>query len=76
MLLNAEYWSYFKYTIDPASLQYFEDNINKIPDALTKSIIWHDINEQMRDGKYKIQDFVDLFLANIFQETDDKIFEN
>ena len=38
-------------------------------------IIWHDINEQVRDSSIKVADFVDFFLKYIYTETDDKIFE-
>jgi hypothetical protein len=38
-------------------------------------IIWHDINEQVRDARYKVADYIDTFTKLIFQETDDKIFE-
>jgi hypothetical protein len=43
--------------------------------VLTRMIIWHDINEQVRDTRYKVADYVDTFSKFIFQETDDKIFE-
>lgn len=76
ILVNVNYWDYFKYTIDDVSLTFFEEKLNQIQDAFTRMIIWHDINEQMRDSNYKITDFVNLFLKYIFQETDDKIFEN
>ena len=38
-------------------------------------IIWHDINEQVRDSGLKVVDYKNLFLKYIFTETDDKIFQ-
>ncbi len=38
-------------------------------------IIWHDINEQVRDQAYKVEDYVATLRKFIFTEPDDKIFE-
>jgi len=71
ILVNYDYWDYFKYTIDDVSLAFFEDNLEKINknanDVLTRMIIWHDINEQVRDAKYKVADFIDFFRKYIFE---------
>ncbi len=66
VLVNVDYWAYFKYTIDPYSLSFFRNNINNIPDVLTRIIIWHDINEQVRDSKFKLNDFKEMFLKYIY----------
>lgn len=72
--MNVDYWGYFKYQIDPTSLEYFKNNLNSIPNVLTRMIIWHDINEQVRDSGFKVVAYKDLFLKYIFDEKDDKIF--
>jgi triacylglycerol esterase/lipase EstA (alpha/beta hydrolase family) len=70
ILVNYDYWDYFKYTIDDVSLAFFEQNLNKINkndnDVLTRMIIWHDINEQVRDAKYKVTDYIETFRKFIF----------
>jgi hypothetical protein len=38
-------------------------------------IIWHDLNEQVRDSKLLLSDFLVIFNKFIFDEKDDKIFE-
>ena len=75
VLVNVDYWDYAKYTIDPVSLEFFKANINNIKNVLTRMIIYHDINEQVRDAQIMLSDFVPLLLSHIFEETDDKIFE-
>lgn len=75
MLVNVDYWDYFKYTIDSVSLDFFKNNLNKIDNVLTRMIIWHDINEQVRDSNIKLADFIAFFKQYIYTETDDKIFE-
>lgn len=74
ILLNWQYWSYYKYSLDPISLNFFKDNLNKIQDTLTRMIIWHDLNEQVRDAKLLLSDFLLIFNKFIFEEKDDKIF--
>lgn len=75
MLVNVEYWGYFKYRIDSVSLDFFKSNLNNISDVLTRAIIWHDINEAVRDATIKVSDFIEIFNQFIYTETDDKIFE-
>lgn len=29
-------------------------------------IIWHDLNEQVRDASYKVEDFINIFIKFIF----------
>lgn len=66
ILVNADYWAYCKYTIDDDSLQFFKDNIGKIDSNLSRMIIWHDLNEQVRDAKLKVADFMAIFNAHIY----------
>lgn len=66
VLVNVDYWDYFKYTIDPVSLEFFKLNLNKIDNVLTRMIIWHDINEQVRDSNILVSDFVAFFKQYIY----------
>ena len=72
--MNVDYWAYFKYRIDKISLDFFKLNLNKIDNVLTRTIIWHDINEAVRDSKLKVSDYIYIFDNFIYTETDDKIF--
>ena len=72
--MNVDYWAYFKHRIDKTSLDFFKLNLNKIDNVLTRTIIWHDINEAVRDSKLKVSDYIYIFDNFIYTETDDKIF--
>lgn len=76
VLVNVDYWGYFKYQIDAVSLAFFKANLypTSISNVLTRMIIWHDINEAVRDSTIKVVEFKDLFLNYIYTENDDKIF--
>lgn len=79
VLVNVDYWSHFQYFIDPVSLKFFKNNLNKIDSSLTRMIIWHDINEQVRTASSRVNirvaDFVAFFKQHICTENDDQILK-
>lgn len=74
VLINAEGQDFVKVTFDTKSLDFFSKNLNKIDNMLSRMVIWHYLNETVRDASLKVASFVDTALSLIFDETEDSIF--
>lgn len=61
--------------IDKPSLSYFSNNLNKIKDILSKTLIWGTFYGMIKDGEFKSNDYLDLISKFIVQENSDGIFE-
>ena len=49
-------------------MEFFKNNINLIQDPFQRNVIWHYMNESVRDQKIKVQDYKDVILNNIYAE--------
>lgn len=74
ILLNYEDYSFVKNVIDPVSLKFFSENLEKISDILSRTLIWRTFFDMVKDGKMTSAQYVDIIEKNISNETSDSIF--
>jgi hypothetical protein len=60
VLLNFNDRSHIKIELDEHSLKFFKDNITRIKDNLSKTMIWYAFFEMVRDAKMSIEEFVNI----------------
>jgi len=75
MLLNYEDHSFVKIMIDKVSLDFFENNLDKIKDAMSRTLIWKSFFDMIKDAKMTTHKYVDIVCKNIVKESSDSIFE-
>ena len=56
-------------------MSYFSNNLNRIKDILSKTLIWGTFYGMIKDGELKSHDYLDLISKFIVQEDSDGIFE-
>ena len=75
VILNYEDHSFVRNVIDKPSMSYFSNNLDKIKDILSKTLIWGNFYGMIKDGELKSHDYFDLISKFIVQEESDGIFE-
>ncbi|MCC7136795.1 MAG: aminopeptidase N [Planctomycetes bacterium] len=73
VLVNHEDHAYAKAYLDPASLAYATENLERLPGAMLRTEIWSTVHMMVRDQQAPPTAFVDLFVAKAGLETNDKL---
>lgn len=76
ILLNYEDETFIKVLLDEVSLTYFRDNLHKIQDPLTRSMIWRAFFDVVRDSKISSEEYIKIVIKNLPFETADDIVSN
>lgn len=58
--INYNDHAYAKVTLDPVSLEYFKNNVEKFQDTLFRQLIWSSFANMLRDAQYPAQEFLRL----------------
>jgi len=53
--------------LDSASRSFFANNIEKIRDVLSRTLIWRSFFDMVKDAKITSRDYVDFVVKNIGQ---------
>jgi aminopeptidase N len=61
--------------LDSQSIEFFSKNLNKVPDVMSRQLIWRTFYDMVKDTKITSEKYVEIFINNIGQETYDSIFE-
>lgn len=75
ILLNYEDHTFVKNNIDEVSRKFFSENLAKISDVLSRTLIWRSFFDMVKDAKITSIQYVDFVLKNIGTEVSDSIFE-
>ena len=75
ILMNYEDHTFVKNNIDEVSREFFTNNLDKIDDILSRTLIWRSSFEMVKDAKITSKDFISFFFKNLQQEKSDSIFE-
>lgn len=59
--------------LDDVSIEFFKANLHKINDVMTRTLIWRAFFDMVRDGKLSSEEYADIFIKAIPQETSDDI---
>lgn len=62
-----------KIELDEHSFKFFKDNITRIKDNLSKTMIWYAFYEMVRDNKMSMEEFITIIKKNIQNEFNDDI---
>ncbi|MFO0933210.1 MAG: aminopeptidase N [Planctomycetota bacterium] len=73
LLVNHEDHAYAKAYLDPASLRYATENLERLPTSFLRTEVWSTVYMMVRDGQAAPMAYVDLFLAKAGRETNDKL---
>ena len=73
VLVNHNDNGFFKYNMDKISLNWFLHNMYRIEDFLTRMIIWHHINELVKDARLRYDEYVENALKIVFLEPENLI---
>ena len=69
VLLNFEDHTFAKVLLDKASIDFFSsENIVKIKDTLTRTLIWRSFFDMVKDGIISSIRYIDIFERNIPNE--------
>jgi aminopeptidase N len=71
--VNHEDHAYAKAYLDPASLRYATENLERLPTSFLRTEVWSTVYMMVRDGQAAPMAYVDLFLAKAGRETNDKL---
>lgn len=74
-MLNYDDQSFVKHVLDRQSVEFFSKNLCRVPDVMSRQLIWRTFYDMVKDSKITSQKYVEIFLNNIAQETYDSIFE-
>ena len=58
ILVNHNDLGFLKYAFDETSLGYFLSSVSRVDDVLTRMIVWHFLNEMVKDAKLKLERYV------------------
>lgn len=75
ILLNYEDHTFVKNNIDHVSRQFFADNLEKIKDVLSRTLVWRSFFDMVKDAKITSRDYLNFVVKNIEREKSDSIFE-
>lgn len=57
VLLNYGDWGFIKVLLDDVSIQFFRQNLHKINDVMTRTLIWRAFFDMVRDGKLSSEEY-------------------
>lgn len=75
ILLNYEDHTFVKNNIDQVSRDFFSNNLSKIEDVLSRTLIWRSFFEMVKDAQITSADLIQFVIKNIANEKSDSIFE-
>jgi len=70
ILPNDDDLAYAKIRLDDESVRFARENLQGIHSPLARALVWGSIWDETRDAERKPQDFIDLVLGNVSQETE------
>jgi aminopeptidase N len=70
ILINDDDLAYAKIRLDPGSIAFAVENLSAIEDPLARALVWGSMWDATRDAEIAPQNFIDLVLLNIGQETE------
>ncbi|MFE6851495.1 aminopeptidase N [Streptomyces sp. NPDC057674] len=70
VVLNDQDLTYTKLRFDQPSLEAALRGLSRIPDALTRAVIWNALRDMVRDGDLRPADYLDVALAHLTEETE------
>lgn len=70
VLLNDRDLTYAKVRLDHVSLQTVAEHLSKVPDELTRALLWSICWDMCRDAELPVADFLNIVLHNVGAETD------
>ncbi|MFB8082237.1 aminopeptidase N [Streptomyces sp. NPDC056013] len=70
VVLNDQDLTYAKLRFDQPSLEAALRGLSRIPDALTRAVIWNALRDMVRDGDLRPADYLDVALAHLTEETE------
>ncbi|WP_030314691.1 aminopeptidase N [Streptomyces flavochromogenes] len=69
-VVNDQDLTYAKLRLDEVSQESALRGISRIPDALTRAVIWNAMRDMVRDGELLPADYLDVALAHLTEETE------
>nr|WSX52411.1 aminopeptidase N [Streptomyces sp. NBC_00974] len=76
LVLNDGDLTYAKVRLDETSLESALRGISRIPDPLTRAVVWNSLRDMVRDGELGAADYLAAAEAHIAEETDLDIVQN
>jgi aminopeptidase N len=73
VLPNFDDRTLIKIEMDEHSLKFFKDNVTRIKDEISKSMIWYAFFEMVKDAKMTMDEFLSIIQKNIVNEYKDDI---
>ncbi|MBP2581432.1 aminopeptidase N [Streptomyces sp. PvR006] len=70
VVLNDQDLTYAKLRFDQPSREAALRGISRIPDALTRAVIWNALRDMVRDGDLRPADYLEVALAHLTEETE------
>ncbi|MFF0276454.1 aminopeptidase N [Streptomyces sp. NPDC004330] len=70
VVLNDQDLTYAKLRFDEASAESALRGLSRIPDALTRAVIWNALRDMVRDGDLAPADYLAVALAHLTEETE------
>ncbi|MET7753182.1 aminopeptidase N [Streptomyces sp. NPDC005389] len=70
VVLNDQDLTYAKLRFDETSAESALRGISRIPDALTRAVIWNALRDMVRDGDLRPADYLEVALAHLTEETE------
>ncbi|MFB8405767.1 aminopeptidase N [Streptomyces sp. NPDC055912] len=70
VVLNDQDLTYAKLRFDQPSLEAALRGLSRIPDALTRAVIWNALRDMVRDGDLRPADYLEVALAHLAEETE------
>jgi len=75
-LLNYGDHGYFRTHLEKDTAEFLSKNLSKIPDALTRSLVWRSIQAMVKTQQLKSPVFIDYILNNLDKEEQSSILQN
>ncbi len=60
--MNYKDETFIKTLLDENSIKFFEKNLNKVNDVLTRSLIWRSFFDMVRDAKLSAEDYINFVI--------------
>ncbi|WP_405494079.1 aminopeptidase N [Streptomyces sp. NBC_00096] len=70
LVLNDGDLTYAKVRLDETSLESALNGVSRIPDPLTRAVVWNSLRDMVRDGELAAADYLATAEAHVPQETD------
>ena len=67
---NYQDWGFVKVNLDERSFATAKKQLNKVSDPLLRSMLWQSLWDSVRDGQLPLNDYLEIALLNIEQESD------